>query len=58
MARKTAKEYRKEFIELNTQQKALEARIKKRAIELCKKYPKIMVGEIVNAEYFLEYHNE
>lgn len=41
MTRKTAKDYLKEYRDNNEKQKALEARIKKRALELCKKYPDI-----------------
>jgi len=58
MARKTAKDYRKEYNELNKQLNALEARIKERALKLCAKYPDVMVGKITDAKYFAEYHNE
>lgn len=41
MARKTAKDYRKEYNDLIKKQKALEARIKKRALEMCEAHPDV-----------------
>ena len=52
--RKTAKDYRDELEDLITKKEALEARIIKRAKELCKEYPVvnfpngIMSGDCVN----------
>ena len=43
MARKTAKDYRKELNDIKLQKKALEARIVARAKELCKQHPDIWV---------------
>jgi len=45
MARKTAKDYRKEYNDICKQRDAFEARIIKRAKELCKLYPDIVVAE-------------
>ena len=49
--RKTAKDYRKELDDINVQKKALEARIRARALELCKQHPDFWVvfGSNVNA---------
>ena len=43
MARKTAKDYRKELDDIKLQKKALEARIRARAKELCKQHPDIWI---------------
>jgi hypothetical protein len=42
--RKTLKDYRNEFKELRASQRALEARLRKRATELCEQNPKIVIG--------------
>jgi hypothetical protein len=55
MARKTGKEYRKEFNELNKQQNALEARIRKRLETLCKQHPEVKTGQITTAEDLAEH---
>lgn len=44
MRRKTSKDYRKEYIDLLQKQKALEARIRNRAIEMCKAQPTAPIG--------------
>ena len=44
MARKTAKDYSKEYTTLLEKTIALQARIKNRAEELCKKFPNAPIG--------------
>ena len=56
MARKTAKDYRKEYNELNKQQNALEARIRKRLETLCKQHPDVKTGSITTAKDLIEYN--
>lgn len=43
MARKTSKEYRKEYQDLLDKTKVLEGRIKKRALDMCKKFPDVPI---------------
>jgi hypothetical protein len=43
MARKTAQDYKKELDDIKLQKKALEARIRERAKELCKQHPDFWV---------------
>jgi len=54
MARKTAKDYRKEYNELTKQQNALEVRIRNRLELLCKRNPNIPAGQIITASDILE----
>lgn len=54
--RKTAKDYRKEYGDLIEKKIALEARIKKRAIELCKKFPDVKVSNVFTTESFYSSH--
>jgi hypothetical protein len=49
--RKTSKDYRKELLSLKAEQQALEARIIKRAEELCYKYPDVRIGEFRVIDY-------
>lgn len=42
--RKSAKDYRNEYQDLLDKTKALESRIKKRALDLCKKFPDILIN--------------
>jgi hypothetical protein len=50
MARKTAKDYRKEYKELTNQVTALESRIRARLEFLCITYPTIPAGQIITAK--------
>lgn len=58
MSRKTSKEYSKEHQDLLIKIEALEARIKKRTLDMCEKFPDAPVGEITNAKKFKELSNE
>ena len=44
MARKTANDYQKEYVDKLSKLEGLEARIKARAIELCKAHPDAPIG--------------
>ena len=44
MARKTANDYQKEYVDKTSKLEGLEARIKARAIELCKAQPEAPIG--------------
>lgn len=55
--RKTAKEYHKEYRDLVDKKSALEIRIKKRAIELCKKFPHIKVSDVFDTKSFYSDHH-
>ncbi len=44
MARKTATDYQKEYVDKTTKLEGLEARIKARALELCKLHPSAPIG--------------
>ena len=57
MARKTAKDYRKEYNELTKQQNALEVRIRKRLETLCNQHPDVKTGSITTAKDLIEYNN-
>ena len=55
--RKTSKDYRKEHSDLTAKVEALEARIKKRCVDMCNKFPDADVGTdegIVTAKDFLD----
>ena len=55
MARKRAKDYRKEFHELNKELNALEARIRKRLETLCKEHPEVKTRDVTFAEDIAEH---
>lgn len=44
MARKNANDYQREYVDAQSKVEALEARIKARAITLCKKFPSAPIG--------------
>ncbi len=46
MARKTGKEYHKEFISLLLEKEAFEARVKARLLDLCKQHPNAIINRI------------
>ena len=46
--RKTSKDYRKDYRDATAKVKALEARIKKRCIDMCNKFPDADVGKEKN----------
>jgi len=50
MARKTAKDYRKELDKVSKEKEALEARIISRARELCRQHPDIIIATNVRDE--------
>jgi putative NIF3 family GTP cyclohydrolase 1 type 2 len=49
--RKRSRDYRRELLDLKAEQKALEARIRIRALELCKEYPGVRIGEFCANDY-------
>ncbi len=60
MARKTAKEYKKELEKISNEKQALEARIVKRAKDLCKQYPDISISErfaLITTGQYLDIEN-
>jgi hypothetical protein len=51
MARKTANDYRKERLELIRQTAVLDSRIRKRANDVCKKFPATPIGKGTASDY-------
>jgi len=46
MARKTGKEYQKEFVDLLLKKEAFEANVKARLLDLCKNHPDAIINRI------------
>lgn len=58
MARKTSKEYSKEYQDLLNKTKVLESRIKKRALNMCKKFPDVKIGLNSNTNHIIKLHTD
>ena len=57
MPRKTSKEYSKEYKQLLINKKAIETCIKKRTMDMCKKFPDVMITPITSAKEFIDGDN-
>lgn len=58
MARKTSKEYRKEYQDLLDKKNILEFRIKKRALDMCKKFPDVKIGLNSSTNHIIKLHTD
>ena len=49
--RKRANDYRKEYTDISEKKKSIKARIRERTLNLCKRYPDVVLDEINGTKY-------